>query len=92
MSVTPKQAMSVYSEQYWSSLSRTMETMTPEQIEKRFGKKMLDKMERNKLESLKRKTDPANKSPQTTIKSERKSGHISERDYDRAFQERIAGL
>jgi hypothetical protein len=90
--LTAEQAMSVYSEQYWTSFAHTVDKLTPEQVASRFGKfpKILDKLQKMKLDELKKKTNPALQKNvgDGTVK---KKKHLTEKEFDKHFQE-LAGL
>jgi hypothetical protein len=88
--LTPDQAMSVYSQQYWTALTNVIEKMEPDAIVKRFGQKALDRIQNFKLNQLKEKTNPANqvKSGNSEIK---KKKHLTEKDFEKHFSE-LAGL
>lgn len=87
--LTPEQAMTVYSEQYWTSANQVIEKMEPEQIIKRFGQKTLDKIQQFKLNQLKEKTDP---SKQQKVDGEvKKKKHLTEKEFEKHFQS-LAGL
>jgi len=88
--LTPDQAMSVYSEQYWSANKKIVESMTPEQLIARFGKGTLDKLQKLKLEELKAKTDPSKQKPSGEVS---KKKHMTEKEFEKHFQSvALAGL
>ena len=88
--LTPDQAMSVYSEQYWNAHKKLVENMTPEQLVARFGKGTLDKLQKLKLEELKAKTDPGKQKPAGELS---KKKHLTEREFEKHFKEiALAGL
>ena len=88
--LTAEQAMAVYSEQYWTSFLGVVEKMEPESILKRFGQKTLDKIQKLKLQELKDKTNPANKTPAANVEVSKKK-HLTEKEYDKHFAG-LAGL
>ena len=88
--LTPEQAMSVYSEQYWNAHKALLEKMTPEQLVSRFGQKTLDKLQQIKLNELKDRTNPAKKVA-TGSEETKKKKHLTEKDFDKHFKE-LAGL
>lgn len=88
--LSPEQAMSVYSQQYWTSHISTIEKMEPEQIVKRFGQKFLDKIQNFKLNQLKEKMNPATKQSVGDPAAKKKK-HLTEKEFDKHFQE-LAGL
>jgi len=88
--LTAEQAMSVYSEQYWTSLHSIIDKMEPDAIVKRFGQKTLDKIQKLKLQELKDKTNPAHKAPAASVEVSKKK-HLTEKEYDKHFQT-LAGL
>jgi len=89
--LTADQAMTVYNEQYWKSLESVLDKMTPEQILARFGKKTLDKIQKLKLDELKKSTDPKSK---VVVGSDsvKKKKHITEKEFEKHFQELAGGL
>jgi hypothetical protein len=89
--LTPDQAMTVYSEQYWQSLGSVLEKMEPDKILNRFGQKTLDKIQKYKLEQLKEKTDPSKKTPVVNGEMKKKK-HLTEKDFDKHFSQNIAPL
>lgn len=82
--LTPEQAMSVYSEQYWNAHKAILDKMTPEQLVARFGQKTLDKLQQIKLNELKAKTDPAKKVSSGSEETKKKK-HLTEKDFDKHF-------
>lgn len=88
--LTPDQAMSVYSEQYWNSFSSTIQNMDADQIMKRFGQKNFDRIQQLKLNQLKTKTDPS-KQP-TGDSPIKKKKNITEKEFEKHFQELAGGL
>jgi uncharacterized membrane protein YheB (UPF0754 family) len=88
--LTAEQAMSVYSEQYWTSLGSIIDKMEPDAILKRFGQKTLDKIQKLKLQELRDKTNPANKTPAAESPATKKK-HMTEKEYEKHFQT-LAGL
>lgn len=96
--LTPDQAMTVYSQQYWGSFLSTVEKMSDDQIKARFGdkagQKLIDRLENIKLAKLKDKMNPAKKAAPAGSEAKRKNGHMSEKEFDRNFQQKIglAGL
>lgn len=88
--LTAEQAMSVYSEQYWTSLHSILDKMEPDAILKRFGPKTLDKLQKLKLAELKAKTQPGNKTPVGDVDVTKKK-HMTEKEYDKHFAG-VAGL
>lgn len=89
--LTAQQAMTVYSQQYWNALGKTLESMTPEKILERFGQKALDKIQKFRLNQLKEKTDPS-KQKQTADGSAKKKKNLTEKEFDKHFQELAGGL
>jgi len=87
--LSAEQAMTVYSQQYWKSFESLLDKMTPEQIEARFGKKILDKLQKIKLNELKNKTNPAHKVPVSDEVKKKKN--LTEKEFDKHFKE-LAGL
>ena len=87
--LTAEQAMSVYSEQYWTSLHSIIDKMEPDAIVKRFGQKTLDKIQKLKLAELKAKTQPGSK-PVGDVEVTKKK-HLTEKEYDKHFAG-LAGL
>lgn len=88
--LSAEQAMTVYSEQYWTSFASVIEKMEPDAILKRFGKKTLDKIQQLKLQELKDRTDPAKVRP-VGDGAVKKKKHITEKEFEKHFQE-LAGL
>jgi hypothetical protein len=88
--LTAEQSMSVYSEQYWTSLHSVIDKMDPDAIVKRFGQKTLDKIQKLKLQELKDKTNPANRAPAANVEVSKKK-HLTEKEYDKHFAG-LAGL
>jgi hypothetical protein len=88
--LTAEQAMSVYSEQYWTSLHSIIDKMEPDAILKRFGQKTLDKIQKLKLQELRDKTNPARKAVEGEAPASKKK-HMTEKEYDKHFQT-LAGL
>jgi hypothetical protein len=89
--LTAEQAMTVYSQQYWTSLTRVLETMTPEQMLIRFGQKTLDKIQKFKLDELRKKTSPGTK-PTATGEPAKPKKHLTEKEFDKHFRELAGGL
>lgn len=90
--LTAEQAMTVYSSQYWASLTRIMENMTPEQMLARFGQKTLDKIQKFKLDELRKRTDPRNKKPDGDGSPAKAKKHLTEKEFEKHFQELAGGL
>lgn len=90
--LTADQAMTVYSQQYWSSLTRVLDTMTPEQMLSRFGQKTLDKIQKFKLDELRQKMKPGGKAPVGTDEPVKKKKHMTEKEFDKHFQQLAGGL
>jgi 2-succinyl-5-enolpyruvyl-6-hydroxy-3-cyclohexene-1-carboxylate synthase len=90
--LTPDQAMTVYSQQYWQSLQSVIEKLDPDVIVKKFGQKTLDKIQKLKLQELKDKTDPGKKSVPGETANLSKKKNLTEREYDKLFTQRLAGL
>jgi hypothetical protein len=90
MHLTPDQAMSVYSEQYWNAHKGLLDKMTDEQLLARFGQKTLDRLQALKLKELKAKTDPS-KQKSNGDSSGAKKKHMTEKEFDHHFKE-LAGL
>lgn len=88
--LTAEQAMTVYSQQYWTSLQQVIDNMPAEQVLARFGKKTLDKIQQIKLNELKKKTDPGQKQS-TGDDSIKKKKHLTEKEFEKHFQG-LAGL
>ena len=88
--LTAEQAMSVYSEQYWTSLGGIIDKMEPDAILKRFGQKTLDKIQKLKLQELKDKTNPSHRAPAAPGEVSKKK-HLTEKEYEKHFQT-LAGL
>lgn len=89
--LTAEQAMTVYSQQYWNSLSKIIENMEADQLLKRFPQKTLDKIQQFKLNQLKEKTNPAKKeTPEDGEIKKKKS--LTEKDFERHFSKNIAPL
>jgi hypothetical protein len=90
--LTPEQAMSVYSEQYWKAHQSVVDKMTPEQLVARFGQKTLDKLQQIRLNELKAKTDPSKKVASGSDEIKKKK-HLTEKDFDKHFMSTaLAGL
>lgn len=89
--LTAEQAMTVYSEQYWTSLQKILDTLPPEKILERFGKKTLDKIQQLKLNELRKATDP-NKKPIVADTDVKKKKHLTEKEFDKHFQTLAGGL
>jgi hypothetical protein len=87
--LTPDQAMAVYSEQYWTSLMSTIDKMTPEQLDQRFGKKTLDKINQMKLNLLKKKMDPSKQKGGDA--PAKKKDHMTEREFEKHISQKLAG-
>lgn len=87
--LTPEQAMSVYSEQYWTSVTKTLENMSPEKIMERFGQKNFDKIQKLKLNQLKDKTDPSKQKSESPLKQKK---NLTEKEFEKHFQELAGGL
>lgn len=90
--LTAEQAMTVYSQQYWNSLTRTLDTMTPEQMLVRFGQKTLDKIQRFKLDELRKRTQPGSRKPAVAGEPEKKKKNMTEKEFERHFQDLAGGL
>ena len=90
--LTPDQAMTVYSQQYWASLQDVIGKLDAETISKRFGPKTLDKIQKMKLQELKEKTDPAKKSLTNGEASVKNKKNLTEKEYEKIFQAKLAGL
>lgn len=90
--LTPQQAMSVYSEQYWKSAISVIDKMDPEQLLKRFGQKTLDKIQQFRLQQLKQKTDPSKKTVVPNGDPVKKKKNMTEKEYERHFQDLAGGL
>lgn len=90
--LSPEQAMTVYSQQYWQSLTSVIEKLDSKTIAAKFGQKTLDKIQKMKLEELKEKTDPAKKSLTNGEASVKNKKNLTEREYDKIFAQRLAGL
>ena len=90
--LSAEQAMTVYSEQYWTSLGSVLNKMEPDAILKRFGKGTLDKIQKLKLQELKEKTNPANKKQDETPSKPKKN--MTEKEFDKHFRDQVglAGL
>jgi hypothetical protein len=90
--LTADQAMTVYSQQYWTSLTKILDTMTPEQMLVRFGQKQIDKIQKFKLDELRKKTQPGAKTavPGSDAPAKPKK-HMTEKEFDKHFRE-LAGL
>ena len=88
--LTAEQAMSVYSEQYWTSLGSIIDKMEPDAIVKRFGQKTLDKIQKLKLQELKDKTNPSHRAPAAPGEVAKKK-HLTEKEYEKHFHT-LAGL
>lgn len=89
--LTADQAMTVYSQQYWQSLTKILETMTPEQMLVRFGQKTLDKIQQFKLAELRKKTSPGAK-PIAAGEPAKPKKHLTEKEFDQHFRELAGGL
>jgi hypothetical protein len=87
----PQEAMKLVSRDYWAGVTGILNTLSPEKIVERFGQKTLDKLQALKLQELKDKTNPGNKKPEPGSDIKKKK-YITEKEYDRAFAQRIAGL
>lgn len=90
--LTPDQAMTVYSQQYWASLQDVIGKLDADTISKRFGTKTLDKIQKLKLQELKEKTDPGKKGAPSETANLSKKKNLTEREYDKIFSQRLAGL
>lgn len=90
--ITPEQAMTVYSQQYWTSLSKVLETMEPDVMVKKFGQKAFDRIQKFKLDQLKEKMNPNKNSLTKDEVDVKKKKNLTEKEYDKIFQQRIAGL
>ena len=90
--LTPDQAMTVYSQQYWASLQDVIGKLDVETISKRFGPKTLEKIQKMKLQELKDKTDPGKKSLPGETANLSKKKNLTEKEYDKLFTQRLAGL
>ena len=88
--LTAEQAMTVYSQQYWTSLQQIIDNMPADKVLERFGKKTLDKIQQIKLNELKKKTDPSQKQS-TGDESIKKKKHLTEKEFEKHFQG-LAGL
>ena len=91
--MTPTQSMEIYANQYWTSLGSVIEKMEPDTIVKRFGQKALDKIQKYKLDLLKKKTDPSNKT-QAVDGDIKKKKHLTEKEFEKHFSQTmgLAGL
>lgn len=90
--LTPDQAMTVYSQQYWASLQDVIGKLDADTISKRFGAKTLDKIQKLKLQELKDKTDPGKKGLTSETANLSKKKNLTEKEYDKLFTQRLAGL
>lgn len=90
--LTPDQAMTVYSQQYWASLQDVIGKLDADTISKRFGAKTLDKIQKLKLQELKDKTDPGKKGLPSETANLSKKKNLTEKEYDKLFTQRLAGL
>ncbi len=88
--LTPEQAMTVYSQQYWKSLGSLLEKLPPEKIVEKFGQKTLERIQKFNYNILRQKTNPANKAPVTDGEVKKKK-HMTEKEFDKHFQT-LAGL
>lgn len=93
--LTPEQAMTVYSQQYWNSFFSTFDKMTPEMVKSRFGEKngqkVLDKIQQIKLNELKDKTRPAAKAGSSGDAPAKAKKNMTEKEFDKHFKQ-LAGL
>lgn len=90
--LTPDQAMTVYSQQYWASLQDVIGKLDADTISKKFGQKTLDKIQKLKLQELKEKTDPSKKSLTNSEASVKNKKNLTEKEYEKIFQAKLAGL
>jgi hypothetical protein len=92
--LSPSQAMAVYSQNYWNGFLGTFNKMSDEQILGRFGqkdgRKVIERIQKLKLQELKDKTNPANKTPSADTPATKKK-HLTEKEYDKHFAG-LAGL
>lgn len=89
--LSAKQAMEIVSKRYWAGIQYSLGVVSPEKIYERFGQKGLDKLQSLRLKELRDKTNPANKAPEIGTDTKKKK-YITEKEYDKAFAQRIAGL
>lgn len=84
-------AMKLVNRDYWGGVTKLLETLTPEQIVSKFGTKGLDKLQQLKLKELRDKTNP--NAPAAPVNEPfKKKKYLTEKEYDKAFAQRIAGL
>ena len=90
--LSPEQAMTVYSDQYWKSLGGVLDKMEPDAILKRFGQKTLDKIQQLKLKELRDKTNPSAKKQDDSPAKVKKN--MTEKEFDQHFRQSVglAGL
>jgi hypothetical protein len=94
--LTPEQAMTVYSDQYWTSFTSTFSKMTDDQIKARFGNKagsaVISKIQQMKLQELKDKTQPFVKKSDAEPAKVKKN--MTEKEFDQHFRQSVglAGL
>jgi hypothetical protein len=95
--LTPEQAMTVYSEQYWNSFVSTFSKMSDDQVRARLGNKagnaVISKIQQLKLQELKDKTDPAKKTSENGVPAKVKKT-MTEKEFDQHFSKSmgLAGL
>lgn len=85
-------AMKLVSRDYWGGVTKLLDTLTPDKIIERFGKKTLDKLQQLKLKELRDSTNPATQGTPTIPEVNRKRKSLTEKEYDKQFAQRIAGL
>jgi hypothetical protein len=89
------QAMAVYSAQYWNSFMSTFDKMTDEQIASRFGEKtgqkIIDRIQKLKLQELRGKTDPSKKPSGAPAGNGKPKKNLTEKEFDKHFNS-LAGL
>lgn len=95
--LTAEQAMTVYSQQYWTSWLGTFSKMTDDQIVSRFGDKngqaVINRIQKLKLDELRKKMQPGGKTPAGgSPEPVKKKKNMTEREFDKHFQELAGGL
>lgn len=90
--MSPEQAMTIVSKDFWNGISSVLKTMSPEQIQEKFGKETLDKLQKLRLKELRDAADPNKGAPASSTQPGKKRAKMTEKEYDKLFSQRLAGL
>lgn len=90
-SLPANEAIKLVSRDYWTGVQKILDTMPPEKILERFGQKALDKIQQLRLKELRDKTEPT-RNTNGQFEANKKKKFLTEREYEKAFAQRIAGL